>query len=48
LLAIAHGLLVAAEISLKEHDRPALARILMERKLKGAGRRQNCRNWSSW
>ena len=33
LLAIAHGLLVAAEIGMKEHDRLALARTLMERKL---------------
>jgi hypothetical protein len=37
LLAIAHGLLAAAEIGLKEHDRLALARQMMERKL--AGRR---------
>ncbi|MGV1755003.1 RHE_PE00001 family protein [Agrobacterium sp. CG674] len=37
LLAIAHGFLAAAEIGLKEHDRLALARTLMERKL--AGRR---------
>ncbi|NKM66636.1 RHE_PE00001 family protein [Rhizobium laguerreae] len=37
LLAIAHGLLAAAEIGLKEHDRLALARKMMERKL--AGRR---------
>ena len=35
LLAIAHGLLATAEIGLKEHDRLALARTLMERKLKG-------------
>jgi len=35
LLAIAHGLLAAAEIGLKEHDRLALARQLMERKLTG-------------
>jgi len=33
LLAIAHGLLAAAEIGLKEHDRLALARTLVERKL---------------
>ncbi len=33
LLAIAHGLLAAAEIGLKEHDRLVLARTLMERKL---------------
>nr|CAD6631252.1 hypothetical protein RNT25_04605 [arsenite-oxidising bacterium NT-25] len=37
LLAIAHGLIATAEIGLKEHDRLALARTLMERKL--AGRR---------
>nr|CAD6629732.1 hypothetical protein RKHAN_04067 [Rhizobium sp. Khangiran2] len=37
LLAIAYGLIAAAEIGLKEHDRLALARTLMERKL--AGRR---------
>nr|CAD6438278.1 hypothetical protein REQ54_04550 [Rhizobium sp. Q54] len=37
LLAIAHGLSATAEIGLKEHDRLALARTLMERKL--AGRR---------
>ncbi|MGM4915439.1 RHE_PE00001 family protein [Rhizobium sp. 768_B6_N1_8] len=35
LLAIAHGLVAAAEIGLKEHDRLALARTLMERKLDG-------------
>ncbi|CZT37825.1 RHE_PE00001 family protein [Rhizobium sp. 9140] len=35
LLAIAHGLIVAAEIGLKEHDRLALARTLLERKLEG-------------
>lgn len=33
LLAIAHGLLAAAEIGMKEHDRLALARKMMERKL---------------
>ncbi len=37
LLAIAHGLIAAAEIGMKEHDRLALARQMMERKL--AGRR---------
>ncbi|WQO97356.1 RHE_PE00001 family protein (plasmid) [Sinorhizobium meliloti] len=37
LLAIAQGLTAAAEIGLKEHDRVALARQMMERKL--AGRR---------
>ncbi len=35
LLAIAHGLLAAAEFGLKEHDRLALARTMMERKLVG-------------
>ncbi len=35
LLAIAHGLLAAAEIGMKEHDRLALARQMMERKLSG-------------
>ncbi|TDR34135.1 DNA binding protein with HTH domain [Aquamicrobium defluvii] len=35
LLAIAHGLIAAAEIGLKEHDRLALAKTLMERKLEG-------------
>ncbi|MBB3966964.1 hypothetical protein GGQ67_004657 [Rhizobium metallidurans] len=35
LLAIAHGLIAAAEIGLKEHDRLALARTLMDRKLDG-------------
>ncbi len=35
LLAIAHGLLAAAELGLKEHDRLALARTMMERKLVG-------------
>jgi hypothetical protein len=34
-LAIAHGLLAAAEVGMKEHDRLALARTLMERKLEG-------------
>ncbi|MBY2907661.1 RHE_PE00001 family protein [Rhizobium leguminosarum] len=33
LLAITHGFLAAAEIGLKEHDRLALARKMMERKL---------------
>ncbi len=37
LLAIAHGLIAAAEIGLKEHDRLALARTMFQRKL--AGRR---------
>ncbi len=41
LLAIAQGLLTAAEIGLKEHDRLALARQMMERKL--AGRRTSSR-----
>jgi hypothetical protein len=35
MLAIAHGLIAAAETGLKEHDRLALARTLMERKLEG-------------
>ncbi|AHG50020.1 hypothetical protein RLEG12_00030 (plasmid) [Rhizobium leguminosarum bv. trifolii CB782] len=35
MLAICHGLIAAAEIGLKEHDRLALARTLMERKLEG-------------
>ncbi|WP_092718043.1 RHE_PE00001 family protein [Rhizobium multihospitium] len=35
LLAIAHGLLAAAELGLKEHDRLVLARTLFERKLEG-------------
>ncbi|MDP9838624.1 hypothetical protein J2T09_003396 [Neorhizobium huautlense] len=35
LLAIAHGLIAAAEIGMKEHDRLALARTLVERKLEG-------------
>ncbi|NRF17671.1 DUF1612 and helix-turn-helix domain-containing protein (plasmid) [Rhizobium pusense] len=35
LLAIAHGILAAAEIGMKEHDRLALARTLFERKLDG-------------
>jgi hypothetical protein len=35
LLAIAHGLVAAAEIGMKEHDRLVLARTLFERKLEG-------------
>ncbi|MCV9947520.1 RHE_PE00001 family protein [Rhizobium sp. BT-175] len=35
LLAIASGLIAAAEIGMKEHDRLVLARTLMERKLDG-------------
>ncbi|ANP89259.1 RHE_PE00001 family protein [Rhizobium leguminosarum] len=35
LLTIAHGLLAAAEIGLKEHDRLALAKTMMDRKLEG-------------
>ncbi len=35
LLSIAHGLLVAAEIGMKEHDRLTLAKTMMERKLEG-------------
>ncbi len=41
LLAIAQGLIATAEIGLKEHDRLALARQMMERKL--AGRRTSSR-----
>ena len=35
LLAIAHGLLAAAEIGIKEHDRLILAKTMMDRKLEG-------------
>ncbi|TBZ64151.1 RHE_PE00001 family protein, partial [Rhizobium leguminosarum] len=35
LLAVAQGLIAAAEIGMKEHDRLALARKMMERKLTG-------------
>ncbi|WP_025591965.1 RHE_PE00001 family protein [Agrobacterium tumefaciens] len=35
LLAIAHGMIAAADIGLKEHDRLALARTMFERKLGG-------------
>lgn len=35
LLAIAHGLLAAAEIGMKEHDRLILAKTMMDRKLEG-------------
>lgn len=35
LLAIAHGLIAAGEIGLKEHDRLTLAKTMMERKLDG-------------
>lgn len=35
LLAIAHGLLAAAEIGMKEHDRLSLAKTMMHRKLQG-------------
>ncbi len=35
LLAIGHGLLAAAEIGMKEHDRLALAKTMFERKLEG-------------
>jgi hypothetical protein len=35
LLAIAQGLLAAAEIGMKEHDRLALAKTMMDRKLEG-------------
>lgn len=35
LLAIAHGLTAAAEIGMKEHDRLALAKTMMDRKVEG-------------
>jgi hypothetical protein len=35
LLAIAHGLIVTAEIGMKEHDRLTLAKTMMDRKLEG-------------
>jgi hypothetical protein len=35
LLAIAHGILAAADIRLKEHDRLALAKTMMDRKVDG-------------
>ncbi len=35
LLAIAHGLIAAGEIGLKEHDRLTLAKTMMDRKLEG-------------
>jgi hypothetical protein len=35
LLAIAHGLITAADLGLKEHDRLSLARTMFERKLEG-------------
>ncbi|WP_147181400.1 RHE_PE00001 family protein [Ciceribacter naphthalenivorans] len=35
LLAIAHGLIAAAELGVKEHDRLSLARTMFERKLEG-------------
>ncbi|NTF10843.1 DUF1612 and helix-turn-helix domain-containing protein [Agrobacterium rubi] len=35
LLAIAHGLLAAAEIGMKEHDRLTLAKTMMDRKVEG-------------
>jgi hypothetical protein len=35
LLAIAHGLLAAAEIGMKEHDRLKLAKTMMDRRLEG-------------
>lgn len=50
LLAVAHGLLAAAEIGLKEHDRLALAKTIMDRKLEGrrtSSLHRSCRNWSS-
>jgi hypothetical protein len=41
LLSVAHGVIAAAEIGMKEHDRLVLARTMMERKL--AGRRASSR-----
>lgn len=38
MLSIAEGLIAAAEIGLKEHDRLALARKMMERRLSGRRR----------
>ncbi|TBA94446.1 RHE_PE00001 family protein [Rhizobium ruizarguesonis] len=35
MLAIAHGLIAAAEIGMKEHDRLTLAKTMMDRKLEG-------------
>jgi hypothetical protein len=35
LLAVAHGLIAAAEIGMKEHDRLTLAKTMMDRKLEG-------------
>ncbi|MDP9563517.1 MULTISPECIES: RHE_PE00001 family protein [Rhizobium/Agrobacterium group] len=35
LLAIAHGLIAAAEVGMKEHDRLTLAKTMMDRKLEG-------------
>ncbi|MBY2964284.1 DUF1612 and helix-turn-helix domain-containing protein [Rhizobium leguminosarum] len=35
LLAIAHGLITAAEVGLKEHDRLTLAKTMLDRKLEG-------------
>ncbi|MBY3246006.1 DUF1612 and helix-turn-helix domain-containing protein [Rhizobium laguerreae] len=35
LLAIAHGLIAAADIGMKEHDRLTLAKTMMDRKLEG-------------
>ncbi len=35
LLAIAHGLIAAAEIGMKEHDRLTLAKTMLDRKLEG-------------
>lgn len=48
LLSTALGLLAAAEIGMKEHDRLTLAKTMMERSSKDGGRLQNCRNWSNW
>lgn len=43
LLAIVHGIIAAAELGLKEHDRLALARTMMERRLVGRRSSSICR-----
>jgi hypothetical protein len=43
-----YPIIAAAEIGLKEHDRLALAKTLMERSCRGGGHHQNCRSSSSW
>lgn len=43
LLAIAHGLLAAAEIGTKEHDRLTLAKTMMDRKLEGRRTSSKCK-----